>query len=152
MARISEKSELFRDRSEIVNDVVFALTTNLIHHAAKRAIIDQAIWVWSEYDGKYSSTLFWSNDAKQAKLNRLPIIHEHPVPRQVIREKLFALRKPSTTSVKRVLTRYCIGAVISKAEDITLNQNGLRSKMPEDWEKFSAQNWLNTLKLPALLP
>jgi len=134
MARISEKSELFRERSVIVSDVVFALTTGFIHHAAKRAIIDQAIWVWSEYDGKHSPSLFWSNEAKQAKLNELPIIHEHPVPRQVIREKLFSLRKPSTVSVKRVLTRYCIGAVIAKTEDITLNKSGLRSKMPADWD------------------
>jgi hypothetical protein len=63
------------------------------------------------------------------------LIHEHVVPRKIIREKLFALRKPSVTSVKRVLEKYCIGVVVTKEEDDRLRDLRLHASMPEDWDK-----------------
>ena len=134
MAKISTKSDLFRERKEIIADVTFALNTQQLHFAAKRAVIDQAIWVWSEYEGKYSPTLFWSPKARTAKRKGLPIIHEHPVPRQVVRDKLFELKNPTAVKVAKVFRSYCLGAVIAKSEDECLNKNGLRSKMPPDWD------------------
>jgi hypothetical protein len=133
MARIAESSELFRTREEICRDVAFALRTKELHFAARRAVVDQAIWVWSEYEGKFSSSLFWSKDALRAKERKEPIIHEHPVPRKEIRVRLFSLKRVSIRAVREIFETYCLGAVISKAEDEYLNRLGLRSRMPDNW-------------------
>jgi hypothetical protein len=135
MARISERNELYRTKAEIASDVAFALRTDALHLAAKRAIIDQAIWVWSEFDGKYDGCPYWSPDAIRAQKNGEQLIHEHPVPRKVIRTKLFALRKPSPDNVFRLLKKLCVGVVLSKKEDALLNKLGLRAAMPSGWNE-----------------
>jgi hypothetical protein len=63
------------------------------------------------------------------------LIHEHLVPRKVIREKLHGLKQPTALDVRRILDRYCIGVVITKDEDKKLDSKGLRSSMPKNWKE-----------------
>lgn len=135
MARISERNELYHTKIEIASDVGFALQTDALHLAAKRAIIDQAIWVWSEFDGKYDGCRHWSHDAIRAQKNGEQLIQEHSVPRKVIRTKLFALRKSSPDNVFCFLKKFCVGGVLSKKEDALLNKLGLRAAMLSGWHE-----------------
>ncbi len=60
--------------------------------------------------------------------------NDHVIPREVIRRVLLASESLSSAWVREVLARWCIGSVITIEEDRRLTQEGLRSKMPDDWD------------------
>lgn len=68
-------------------------------------------------------------------MNLKELCHEHVVPKRYILEKLFSLSSPTTEEVYRVLSTYCIGAVVTRDEDRRLAKMGLRSKMPTNWDE-----------------
>jgi hypothetical protein len=134
MARIARTSLLYRSKKRICSDLAAVLSSSTLHLGTKQAVVDQALWVWSEFDGKYAGCPRWSECARKSGLNGKGLIHEHVVPRKVVRAKLYAIRKPTAGSVYRVMQYWCIGAVILKSEDERLNDKGLNSKMPDDWD------------------
>lgn len=134
MARIAPTSRLFRSRARICADMAEVLRSQTLHYGTKRAVVDQALWVWSEFDGKYAGCPIWSQAAKGSGLKSKGLIHEHVVPREIVRTKLFDLTAPTPESVSAVMTEWCIGAVILKTEDDLLNRAGLNSRMPENWD------------------
>lgn len=113
-------------------DVAKVLASDLLY-GTKQSVIDHVLWVWSEFDGKKKGCLYWSKNAKRAKDGE-PLIHEHVVPRKIIRDKLFSIKNPTKIKVRNILKTYCIGVVVTKTEDKKLTTEGLKSKMPEDWE------------------
>lgn len=135
MARISEKNIRFRTKEEICRDVAFVLRTSKLHKGTKYAVVDQALWVWTEFDGKYKGCKYWSEKAVAAGSGRRRLIHEHLVPRKLVRDKLFRLRKPTQAAVHRILRKWCVGVVVTQAEDRRLKQRRLNSKMPQKWNR-----------------
>ena len=133
MARISEKSPLYRPKTVICEDIAHVLNDRRLHHCAKFAVIDQAIWIWSEFDGKYKGCRLWSEEALLGDPRNGPLVHEHPVPRKEIRDRLFGLNPASPQSVRDVMEKYCLGVVITKREDLELVKAGLNSSMPKRW-------------------
>ena len=134
VGRISRRSPLYRDKALICRDLAIVLSDKRLTYCAKLAVIDQAIWIWSEFDGKYEGCKHWSVKALRGwKIDR-PLIHEHPVPRKEIRERLFKLQRPSASSVRNVLDPLCFGVVVTKKEDLALIKAGLNAKMPHDWD------------------
>lgn len=134
MGRISQKSPLYRKKAVICQDMAIILSDPRLTYCAKFAVIDQAIWIWSEFDGKYKGCRLWSEKALRGWKYDRPLIHEHPVPRKDIRTRLFALRSPTKRSVRTVLNKFCIGVVITKKEDVALIKAGLNASMPADWD------------------
>ena len=134
MGRISEKSPLYRTKPEILEDIAFVLACDNLRFGTKFAVVDQIIWVWSEFDGKHKGCRYWSEKAIATGSKREGLVHEHVVPRKIIRAKLFALRKPNIASVKRILNSLCIGVVVTKEEDDRLRQLKLHASMPDDWD------------------
>lgn len=134
VGRISQRSPLYRDKELICRDLAIVLSDTRLTYCAKFAVIDQAIWIWSEFDGKYVGCKQWSVKALRGWKVDLPLIHEHPVPRKEIRERLFKLQSPTASSVRKVLDRLCFGVVVTKMEDVALIRAGLNAKMPEDWD------------------
>jgi hypothetical protein len=134
MSRIPEKNRRFRSQAEICEDVASVLRSRL-HYGTKFAVLSEVVWVWSEFSGKLKGCRYWSKAACRTKSESKFLVHEHLVPKGVIIEKLFALPSPSPKAVRRVLERYCIGVVVTRAEDKELTHLGLRSKMPGDWDK-----------------
>ena len=135
----SAKNPMFRTKDQIIKDVVFALCSNELHFAAKRAILDHALWVWTELDGKYDEKLFWSQAAKESKFKNgttKGLVHEHVFPRKLFRKMLLedATTKDLLT-VRKLFDEYCFAAIITTDEDTRLNSAGLRSAMPNDWDK-----------------
>lgn len=130
MGRKQESNRRYRTKQELCSDVAFVLNSNL-HHGTKCVVLDNAMWVWSEFDGKYDGCKFWSAEA--ARLASEKRIHDHAVPKKVLMDLLFRVNSPTAESVRCFFEAYCFGAVITKAEDEALNRLGLRSKMPTNW-------------------
>ena len=63
------------------------------------------------------------------------LIVDHAVPVAVIIDQLFGLDADlSREGVRRSLKRFYFLGLLSNAEDVTLNQIGLRSRMPGHWD------------------
>lgn len=137
MARITEKNPSYRTKEEICRDVAFVLNCKELHYGTRRAVVDHAVWVWSEFEGKYDGCKYWSEAARaflrsDGKTN---LIHEHLVPRGLIRKTLFDLKPATPEAVRHVMETWCIGVVVTAEEDQRLNALKLRSKMPPDWDQ-----------------
>ncbi|MFC5049110.1 hypothetical protein ACFPK9_00560 [Rubritalea spongiae] len=134
MARISEKNERFRTKQEICKDLSYVMQDPNLHIGTKLAVIDQIFWVWSEFNGKHKGCRFWSQEALDSGLENKGLVHEHIVPRKIVRERLRSLDDKSPDSIYQLLEQFCIGVVVTKAEDYKLNSLGLSSKMPSNWD------------------
>ena len=132
MAKISEKSRLYRTKEQMCIDVAKVLASDLAY-GTKQSVVDHVLWVWSEFDGKIQGCKHWSIKAKNAKTGTR-LIHEHVVPRKVLREKLFSITSPTKRKVCNILSKYCVGVVVTNDEDKELNSLGLRATMPKDWD------------------
>lgn len=130
MAKGSRNRRRHRSKEDICRDVAYVLAAPLTE-GTKIAVLNDALWTWSEFDGKIDGCRWWSEAACAIRENRKQLIHEHLVPRKVLIERLLELEGPATDNVARVLQQ-CIGVVITKDEDRLLNMHGLRSKMPKD--------------------
>jgi hypothetical protein len=62
------------------------------------------------------------------------LVHEHLIPRKIVREMLMNLKDPSPEAVNEIFDRFCVGVVITKTEDTRLNELGLNSNMPSNWD------------------
>ena len=134
MARISPKNIRYRTKEIICRDVSFILRCNELHPGTKLAVVDQVFWVWSEFDGKHAGCRYWSKEAIDSGLKNKGLVHEHLVPRKIVREMLLNLTDPTPEAIQSIFERYCIGVVVTQKEDARLNELGLRSKMPSDWD------------------
>src|SRR4051812_22851244 len=81
----------YRTKDEIAQDVSFALKSKL-SPAAKYAVVKDAMWTWTELEGKYEGCQYWTplafalHDANR-KANKKPgdgLRHEHIVPETVV--------------------------------------------------------------------
>ena len=131
MARITEKHKRYRTKEQICEDVATILNAP-VQYGTKFAVLAEVVWVWSEFDGKYEGCKLWSENASQARKDKL--IHEHVVPKKIIIDTLFNLSSPTGAAVKDILSKFCLGVIVTKEEDQRLNTMGLRSKMPDDWD------------------
>jgi hypothetical protein len=135
MAKISENSPLYRTKQVIANDLAFILNAKNLHRGTQQAVIDNILWVWSEFDGKYKGCKYWSAKALSSVNKPKKLIHEHLVPRKMLREMIFDLNNPSSDELYKILDTWCIGVVVTVDEDRNLNKLKLRSSMPQNWDK-----------------
>jgi hypothetical protein len=134
MARISSKNPRFRTKEEICHDLSYILLDSHLHTGTKLAVVDQIFWVWTEFEGKYKGCNFWSKEAISSNLKDKGLVHEHLVPRKIVREQLLALPDKNPDAIRSFLDNILIGVVVTKGEDDELNKLGLRSIMPSDWD------------------
>lgn len=74
--------------------------------------------------------------SKAAKgLKRKDVIHEHVVPHSVVMEKLLSLDPLTHETIMTVIKKYYVICAITKEEDKKLNNEKLRTKMPEGWDE-----------------
>lgn len=99
---------------------------------------------------------YWSEDAvKEYKIANPPekknwktvtkgtLIHEHAVPRKIIKEKIINILDKQNNSNKNskikevyeIINKYSKSVVVTKDEDKKLNEKGLKQKMPKDWDE-----------------
>ena len=132
MGRVSCKSPRYRTKERMVEDVVFVLNVpeSTLSYGAKFAVLKNACWAWTEFDGKYEGCRYWSK--KAADDPTAQCIHEHAVPRSVVIEMLCALDDATSTKVREILERFLFGVVVTLGQDKQLNST-YRSTMPPDF-------------------
>lgn len=116
-------------RRSISRDIALALQSGL-SEAARRAVLHDALWRWSQLDGKREGCRYWSSAALISR-RKTNLIHEHVVPRAVLVSH-FESRRPEEEEVHAHLTRMCVAAVITEAENRKLG-GALHRAMPRDW-------------------
>jgi hypothetical protein len=139
MARITEKNPMYRTKQQMCIDISEVLNSKTLSHGTKRSVVDHVLWVWSEFHGKYDGCPFWSVAAIEAGEEDSELIHDHAIPRKLLRAMLFRHDLNAHENViKNILETYCVGAVITKEEDGFLNSKKLRSSMPHNWNEEDA--------------
>jgi hypothetical protein len=84
--------------------------------------------------GKITWKEFVSFEANKISDKKLVVEKEHIVPLIVIKEKLLELGRNATiAAIAGVLDKYLMFATITKKEDKLLNANGLKQKMPKEF-------------------
>ena len=137
MPRIPERSPRYRTKSELATDLAFVLNAD-VKWGTQFAVLSDAVWAWSEFDGKIAGCRHWSPAAWKRRTTPRVLMHEHVVPKRMIIERLSKLRGCATPSkVTKVLKRWCVGVVLLRSEDALLTAAGLRSSMPDNWNRGS---------------
>jgi hypothetical protein len=141
VARISDKSPFYRTKETMSIDLALILNNKELHRGTKKAVVDNVLWTWSELDGKYMGCRYWSATARKTNNSKSKgLIHEHLIPRKVIKEKILSLESPTHETIYKFLESFCVGVVITKEEDKILNNLKLASSMPIDWD--GKDRWL----------
>ena len=130
MPRVHEDNPRFRTKEKLCSDIALVLNNSDLSYGTKFAVLSEATWVWTEFDGKYKGCKRWSEAAWKIKEQSKELCHEHVVPKRLVIKRLQSLKPPTPNSVMEVMTKYCIGVVVTRAEDALLTNEGLRSQMP----------------------
>lgn len=137
MPRISDDNPRFRTKERICSDVAEVLNSQTLHYGTQQAVLNEVVWVWTEFDGKYKGCKYWSEAAWLHQHDEKLLVHEHAVPKSLVIKLLRELPKPVTAGkVSTLLETYCKAAILTREEDRELNKRNLRSSMPEGWDKL----------------
>jgi hypothetical protein len=147
------KDEVKKIRINLIKDNVTTLGMKnwLISKEMQKNSIHLITYKWTEAYGKYEGNSFWSLKALQHydnKSKRSEIIHEHIVPRKVIKDKLIERKESMDFDyLKDFFKNVLVGAIITKEEDKSLNNFSLRQKFPDlehveenPWARYKVHN------------
>lgn len=146
----NDEGELIRQM--LMEDLSVILNTEGVAEKVKKNAINYAIYNWTEVSGKYEGNEYWSFVAYEKfaynQDRAYQLVHEHIVPRNIIREKIKNLPKQDSLSLYLLFKRYVIAAVITKDEDKLFNKKyedgyKLISKMPKGFyeEQIIREHW-----------
>jgi hypothetical protein len=94
-------------------------------------------FVWTRRLGsKAKSAKYRSRAAASRKWGRREIVYDHVIPYSYELKALMALTEVTTETVRRVVEKYDVAAVITADEDAQLSAAGLQHKMPVDWDEI----------------
>ena len=142
-------SPIHRDKKTICQDleIILGQACYALSIGAKYAVIDQALNLWSSHEGKYSGCQYWTPEAILAAHEHLRyegqglappyehrIVHEHIIPRNIIRDILLNSQSLIASEIESLLKLYCVGAIITKPQDDKLTKAKLRASMPNQWQ------------------
>ena len=130
MSRVSSKHECYRSKRRIIRDVWTVLNIKELHWGTKRAVLKNAIWAWTCFEGKLQCE-WWTEAALRARHGgaAIDLQHEHVVPLKVLYEMFRTLKHPTRKRVRKLFEQLAIGVVMTRSEHAELNKT-LRDKMP----------------------
>lgn len=109
-----------------------------LSYGTQFCVASEILWVWSEFYGKHIGCKYWSKEALRIWQTQKPsvkgLVHEHLIPRKVLIHKLFNEVERDQHKIYEFLEKFCVGVVVTKAEDQALNDAGLNSKIPDNWD------------------
>ncbi|MDR3540496.1 MAG: hypothetical protein P4L69_05940 [Desulfosporosinus sp.] len=150
MARISEKSERYRDKNELIRDLRKVLELD-VHYGTKFAVLHEVAWVWTEFYGKYVGCPYWSEKALELYENRKSIPgfscdkllrHDHAVPRKIILKYFLSYRKVTEDCIRNIFEKVLVGSILTKEENDVI----LKDTMPPPVNDKSIEKYLDTDK------
>jgi hypothetical protein len=94
-------------------------------------------FVWSRRLGsKAKSAKYRSRAAAGRKWGRREIVYDHAIPYHYELRALMELKEVAPETVRPVLEKYDVCAIITADEDARLTSAGLQRKMPDDWDQI----------------
>lgn len=138
MARITEKNLRFREKSEMITDLSKILKMD-IHYGTKYTVLNDIIWTWTEFYGKYIGCPYWSEEAlkkfKKEKITNFSecskvFRHDHSVPRKIILNHLLNVNAIDEEYIHRIFENTVVSVILTKREDANLSSS-LKDKMPD---------------------
>lgn len=145
--RFKKSDKRFRTREQIAADVATILNADLTY-GTKWSVIDNAMWSWTTFDGKFVGCTRWTKLAIQRYVEfggkrgwKKHLRHEHIVPRSVVSHLVLALPKPTPDSVSELFSALVIGCVVDRTEDAILNR--YRSSMPSEFDEANHAAYRN---------
>ena len=121
MGKIATKNPSYRTKEVLVRDLTIVLNAPL-SHGTKCAVLRNAAWTWTEFDGKHEGCPYWT-EAAQAQWTGISkdFRHEHAVPIAVVMKMLLDVENPTEEQVRSICERFLIGVVVTEGEDELLN-------------------------------
>jgi hypothetical protein len=96
-------------------------------------------FVWTRRAGsKAKSAKYRSREAAGRKWGRREIVYDHAIPYCYELKALMELTEVTPETVRCVLEKYDISAIITTDEDRRLTAAGLQRKMPDDWDEIDS--------------
>ena len=93
-------------------------------------------FVWTRRLGsKPKSAKYRSRAALGLKWGRREVVYDHAIPYCYELKALMELTEVTPATVRPVLEKYDVAAIITAEEDMRLTAAGLQRKMPEDWNE-----------------
>jgi hypothetical protein len=128
-------------RKQLMEDLSLILSNERLTIKGKNNAINFAIYNWTEANGKYEGNQYWSFNAYEShaynKTRANQLVHEHVVPRKVVREMINSLTQKDSLSLYLLFEAVVIAAVITKEEDDLFRNKydgrKLRSDMPKEY-------------------
>lgn len=99
-----------------------------------KALREPIYFLWEKNGNKTQSARYASLEALEAPKGRGLIVYDHSVPFRYQVDELMALKHIMPITVKKVLLRYGVAALITKEQDARLAAMGLGRSMPDDWD------------------
>jgi len=102
-----------------------------------KTVREAIYFVWTRRLGpKANSARYRSPAAVGLKWRSREIVYDHAVPYRFERMALMDLTEVTPETVRLVLEKYDVCAIITQEEDARLSAAGLKHSMPPDWDKI----------------
>ncbi len=88
---------------------------------------------------KVCAAKFRSNAAKGLSFGKGALIYDHAIPLKYLQDKLLNLSDVRTDSLKKLLNKFCVPALITKGENQRIRCCGYRDRMPEGWNRVDSR-------------
>lgn len=137
--KYNKKNELYRDRDEMIQDLFYLFNCKDISDGSRMALINNILFEWTEYHGKFVGCKLWSRSALELwSINRSDkgLRHEHIVPRNIVREILIGKYYEGNLNpdiIRKIFLKYLIGVVVTKKQDELLTDLGYKQIMPDEF-------------------
>lgn len=145
--RFKKSDKRFRTREQIAVDLATILNAD-VTYGTKWSVIDNALWSWTEFDGKFIGCPRWTLMAISRYVEfggkrgwKKHLRHEHVVPRSIVSQLLLALPEHAPTSVFELFSQLVVGCIVDRDEDMLLNR--YRSSMPAEFDDPGSSGYRN---------
>src|ERR1035437_10067596 len=140
---ISKTNPRYRTKEDLVRDMTYVLKAASLSYGTKYAVLEDASWTWTEFDGKYHGCAYWTEKAHAQRLQVSKsemskyFRHEHAVPKAVAAKMLLDLKLPTEEQVKEICDKFLVGVVVTIEENAVLNRADGRTMPPEFFDPSS---------------
>ena len=130
----------FPSLDELCKNIAIVLNNEELHPRIKQQVLDGALWWAADYAVKGFNCPFRSeaaeNKCKQLQRDGKPItkqglIHDHIIPKKLLREALGALDKPVHPDAVLFYLKLSVYCLITEKDNEELNKKHLRQAMQE---------------------
>jgi hypothetical protein len=143
MGKFEKNNKRYRTINRMAEDIADVLNLDNVSYAMKFDVIHGVTWQWTQRNGLYKGNQLWSKAAIDKYLTEntkelgKSFREEHIVPRSIIIDHLFNLKKPvQSEEVLNYLKKYLKSIVLTIEENRKINKK-YRSTMPSNVDTSS---------------